>query len=76
MVIDDYYEGDPIKAIKNAVKCLQGAYAFLIMFQEFPGKIYCIRNGSPLVATYTEKGAIKPCFNLGVIVLLRASGCS
>lgn len=58
MVIDDYYEDDPIKAIKNAVKRLQGAYAFLIMFQEFPGKIYCIRNGSPLVATYTEKGAI------------------
>lgn len=64
MVINDCYEdnqgnqGDPVKAIKQAVKRLQGAYAFCIMFQEFPGTIYCIRNGSPLVATYTEKGAV------------------
>jgi glucosamine--fructose-6-phosphate aminotransferase (isomerizing) len=58
MVIDDCYENDPVKAIKEAVKRLEGAYAFCIMFEEFPGKIYCIRNGSPLVATYTEKGAV------------------
>ncbi len=58
MVVDDGYDGDPVKAIKRAVKRLEGAYAFCIMFEEFPGRIYCIRNGSPLVATYTEKGAV------------------
>lgn len=58
MVIDDCYEDDPVKAIKKAVKRLEGAYAFCIMFEEYPGTIYCIRNGSPLVATYTEKGAV------------------
>lgn len=58
MVIDDCYTDSPIMAIKNAVKRLEGAYAFCIMFADFPGTIYCIRNGSPLVAAYTEKGAV------------------
>lgn len=58
MVIDDLYDGNPIKAIKNAVNKLEGAYGFCIMFAEQPGVIYAIRNGSPLVATCTEEGAI------------------
>lgn len=58
MVIDDCYDKDPIEAIKQAVKKLDGQYGFCIMFKEFPGKIYCIRNGSPLVATHTEQGSV------------------
>ena len=58
MVINDCYEGNPVKAIKAAVAKLEGAYAFCIMFEDFPGVIYAIRAGSPLVATHTEKGAI------------------
>lgn len=58
MVIDDCYDNDPIQAIKKAVTRLDGQYGFCIMFKEFPGKIFCIRNGSPLVATHTAEGAI------------------
>lgn len=58
MVINDCYEGNPVKAIKAAVSKLEGAYAFCIMFEDFPGVIYAIRAGSPLVATHTEKGSI------------------
>lgn len=58
MVIDSCYKTNPIKAIKRAVKKLQGAYAFCIMFEDHPGSIYAIRNGSPLVASTTNKGAI------------------
>ncbi len=54
MVIEDEYKGDPYEAIKNACKRLDGAYGFCIMFEDIPGEIYCIRNGSPLVATYAE----------------------
>lgn len=58
MVINDCYEGNPVKAIKKAVARLEGAYAFCIMFEDQPGIIYAIRAGSPLVATHTEKGSV------------------
>ncbi|SFR68864.1 glutamine--fructose-6-phosphate transaminase (isomerizing) [Anaeromicropila populeti] len=58
MVIDDYYVGNPVKALKSAIKKLQGAYAFCIMFADQPEVIYAIRNGSPLVATSTVEGSI------------------
>ena len=58
MVIDSCYKNNPVRAIKKAVKKLHGAYAFCIMFEDHPGSIYAIRNGSPLVATATKEGAI------------------
>lgn len=58
MVINDCYDGTPVKAIKKAVARLEGAYAFCIMFEDYPGVIYAIRSGSPLVATSTQKGSM------------------
>lgn len=58
MVINDCYDGNPVKAIKKAVARLEGAYAFCIMFEDYPGVIYAIRSGSPLVATSTQKGSM------------------
>ncbi|MDO5519620.1 MAG: glutamine--fructose-6-phosphate transaminase (isomerizing) [bacterium] len=58
MIIDDCFDGDPIEAIKKADARLDGQYGFCIMFKGIPGKIFCIRNGSPLVATHTEKGSV------------------
>lgn len=58
MVVNDCYDYDPIKAIRKAVAKLDGQYGFCILFKDHPGKIFCIRNGSPLVATHTEKGSI------------------
>lgn len=58
MVIDDCYHGDPENAIRNAVRKLQGAYGFCIMFEDIPETIYAIRNGSPLVAAHTNRGSI------------------
>lgn len=58
MVFDDCYHGNPVKAIKEAVSRLEGAYGFCILFHDQPGVIYAIRNGSPLVATSTEQGSI------------------
>ena len=58
MVIDDCYDGNPVKAIKTAIARLEGAYGFCIMFADQPGIIYAVRNGSPLVAASTEKGSV------------------
>ena len=57
-LIDKFYEDDPYKAIKQVVKLLSGAFALCIMFQDIPGKIFAIRNVSPMVATSCEKGSV------------------
>jgi len=57
MLIDSFYNGDPVEAIKKAVAQLKGAYAFCVMFADQPDVIYCIRNQSPLVACHTKEGA-------------------
>jgi len=58
MLIDSLYEGNPIDAMKKAVARLDGAYAFCILFEDEPEVIYCIRNGSPLVACHSKEGSI------------------
>ncbi len=57
-LLDTFYEGDPVKAIKKTVKALSGAFALCIMFQDIPGTIYAIRNVSPMIATSCEQGSI------------------
>lgn len=57
-LLDSFYEGDPVKAIKKTVKILSGAFALCIMFQDIPGKIFAIRNVSPMVATSCDRGSI------------------
>lgn len=56
MVINSCYNDDPLQAIHDATKKLDGAYGFCIMFQDIPGAIYCVRNGSPLVAAHFDEG--------------------
>lgn len=57
-LLDTFYEGDPIAAIKKTVSKLSGAFALCIMFQDIPDTIYSIRNVSPLVATASEEGSV------------------
>jgi glutamine---fructose-6-phosphate transaminase (isomerizing) len=57
MLFDSLYHGDAVDTIKKAVAKLEGAYAFCILFSDQPGVIYCIRNGSPLVATHAKDGS-------------------
>ena len=56
-LIDYYYNGNPYEAIVNAVKDIIGSYAFCIMFDDIPDKIFCVRNVSPLVATNAPEGS-------------------
>ena len=57
-LLNKFYEGDPVKAIKKTVKVLSGAFALCIMFQDIPDTIYAIRNVSPMVATSSERGSV------------------
>lgn len=58
MLIDSLYKGDAAAAIKEAVTRLDGAYAFCILFEDEPEVIYCLRNGSPLVACHSKDGSV------------------
>ena len=57
-LLNKFYEGDPVKAIKKTVKVLSGAFALCIMFQDIPDTIYAIRKVSPMVATSCERGSV------------------
>lgn len=57
-LLDTFYEGDAVKAIKKTVNVLSGAFALCIMFQDIPGTIYAIRNVSPMVAASCGEGSV------------------
>lgn len=57
-LLDKLYDGNPIKAIRKAVNIISGSFALCIMFADHPGKIYAVRNVSPMVAASSEKGSI------------------
>ncbi len=56
-LLDYYYEGDPYEAIRKAVKIFKGSFSFCIMFSDIEGKVFCLRNVSPLVAANCESGS-------------------
>lgn len=57
-LLDKLYDGDPVKTIKKTVNIISGSFALCIMFADHPGKIYAVRNVSPMVAASSEKGSI------------------
>ncbi len=56
-LLDYLYQGDPFEALRQAVDILTGSYAFCILFADQPGRIFCIRNVSPLVAAHNDSGS-------------------
>lgn len=57
-VLEHFYNGDPYSAIRKTVLKLKGTFALAILFDDQPGKIYAVRNVSPIVAALTRDGAI------------------
>ena len=57
-LLDTLYDGNPIETIRKAVKAIAGSFALCIMFADRPGKIYAVRNVSPMIASYTDEGSI------------------
>ncbi len=57
-VLSRFYDTDPYAAIRKTVWKLKGTFALAIMFDDIPGKIFAVRNVSPIVAASIEDGAI------------------
>lgn len=57
-VLSHFYSGEPYSAIRKTVLKLKGTFALAIMFEDIPGKIFAVRNVSPIVAANTQDGAI------------------
>ena len=48
-MLDYYYKGDPLEAIRKVMHRAEGAYALGIIFKENPDKLYAVRKDSPLI---------------------------
>ncbi len=57
-LIDYYFTrlGDPVKAIFEATDVIRGSYAFGVIFDSIPGKIFAIRKDSPLIVASSKNG--------------------
>lgn len=59
-LVDYYYKktGTPLEAMSRAMLRIRGSYAFGVMFQDYPGKIFAARKDSPLIIGQSDKGAL------------------
>lgn len=48
-LIESYYKGDLIEAVRHVAKMLKGAYALAVICQDEPDKIVAVKEASPLV---------------------------
>ncbi|MCD8096099.1 MAG: glutamine--fructose-6-phosphate transaminase (isomerizing) [Ruminococcus sp.] len=48
-LLDYYYDGDPMYAIRRVVAEIEGSYALGMVFKEFPNAVYAVRKDSPLI---------------------------
>ena len=46
-LLDYYYDGDPLAAIRKVISDVKGSYALGIVFSDFPGKIFAVRKVRP-----------------------------
>ncbi len=48
-LIEEYYEGDLLEAVRTALVFVEGTYGIAVISSEHPGEIIAARQGSPLV---------------------------
>lgn len=48
-LMEEYYKGDLLEAVKKTVQELHGAYAIVVTHKDDPSKLICARKDSPLV---------------------------
>ena len=56
-LMGDIYSGDPIRAITDAMRMIEGSFALAILFRDHPGLIYCACKDSPMVVGFGRDGA-------------------
>ena len=55
-LLDYYYKGDPRETIFKVLHRVIGSYAFGILFQDHPGKVYAVKKDAPLVVGVSDEG--------------------
>ena len=53
-LIDSCYQGDPLKALMEALAKVRGSYALAVLFRDHPDTIFAGRRESPLIVGYGE----------------------
>ncbi len=53
-LIDSCYQGDPIKALMDALSKVRGSYALAVLFADYPDTVFAVRRESPLIVGYGE----------------------
>jgi len=53
-LIEEFYEGDLLKAVKKAVELLEGSYAIAVMSKNERDRFVAVRKDSPLVAGFGQ----------------------
>ena len=48
-LIDNCYEGEPLKALHEALGMVRGSYALAVLFRDFPETIFAVKKESPLI---------------------------
>ncbi len=55
-LVESYYHGDLLEAVRASLPRLDGAYALVVASTEHPDELVCARKGSPLVVASTPHG--------------------
>lgn len=55
-MLDFYYEGNPLEAIRRTLATIRGSYTLVIIFEGINDKIYAVRKNTPLVAGICDDG--------------------
>lgn len=57
LLLDRYYEGNPVSAISLVMKRIEGSYALGIIFADHLGEVYAARKDSPLIVGVGRDGS-------------------
>ena len=53
-LIDNCYEGEPLKALHKALGMVRGSYALAVLFRDFPDTVFAVKRESPLIVGWGE----------------------
>lgn len=56
-LVEEYYEGNLLEAVRAAAARLSGAYGLAVMHHDYPGEIVVTRKDSPIVLGVGEQGS-------------------
>ncbi len=53
-LLSELYAGDMLQALTELMKVIKGSYALVVICEQEPGKLFCIRKDSPLIIGFRE----------------------